>query len=100
MVAFYKFCDISTYFNIYVLIYLIRPPLLRTNAHDKVSTLSCGPHLGVVPGGIKRSPTHFLVFGDGGSNHHPKHSINSLQVLTVQNEYALEPIVQSIRMGA
>ena len=62
-----------------------------------MSTVSCGPHLG------NPQPTHTYLTvygGDGGSNHHLDHLINVQQVFTVQNEYVVNPTVESIQMGA
>lgn len=62
------------------------PLLLSNSAHDKASIISITPN--------PRSKLY--PYGDRGSNHHSSHLINGRQVFTFQNEYAVNPTIQSI----
>lgn len=49
--------------------------------------------MGLIEGWDKRDLLYLLVYGDGDLSHHPNHLINSQQILTVKNEFTIDPTV-------
>lgn len=43
---------------------------------------------------------HMVMYGAESLSHHPNQMINGREVLAIQNEYTVDPIVQIIQMGA